>query len=134
VLASQIWAPCASTNETRTNTPGWVRMANSSQEWMRPAGWRVVSTLWVMDGPAQAGVYWPFATVLIKGSQMAFLIRGTETYDDWLTGASLLRVAHGACLHVLTQPAVLLVALRSTAAVCYSAKLWAPRGWGATSY
>jgi hypothetical protein len=61
-------------------------MGNSSLEWMRPAVWRVVSTLWVMDGPAQAGVYWPFATVLIKGNQMAFLIRGTETYDDWLTG------------------------------------------------
>jgi hypothetical protein len=82
----QLWAPCAATNSTRTITPGWVRMSNSFLEWLRPAGWRVVSTLWVKDGPAQAGVYWPFATVLLKGSQMAFLIRGTETYADWLTG------------------------------------------------
>jgi hypothetical protein len=61
-------------------------MRNSAQDWLRPAGWTVLSMLWVMDGPAQAGVYWPFALVLLKGNQMAFLIRGTETYDDWLTG------------------------------------------------
>jgi hypothetical protein len=82
----QLWAPCAASNSSRTRTSGYVRMRNSSQEWLRPAGWTVLSTLWVMDGPAQAGVYWPFATVLLKGNLMAFLIRGTETYADWLTG------------------------------------------------
>lgn len=61
-------------------------MGNSSLEWLRPAGWQVVSTLWVLDGPAQAGAYWPFATVLVKktrfGSQMAIFVRGTATHKD----------------------------------------------------
>lgn len=85
----QLWAPCAATNASKTQTSGWVRMGNSSLEWLRPVGWRVLSTLWVKDGPAQAGVTWPFATVLLKGKQLVILIRGTETYADWLTGGWL---------------------------------------------
>ncbi|WIA42326.1 hypothetical protein OEZ86_008339 [Tetradesmus obliquus] len=81
----ELWAPCAATNASKTQTSGWVRMGNSSLEWLRPVGWRVLSTLWVKDGPAQAGVTWPFATVLLKGKQLVILIRGTETYADWLT-------------------------------------------------
>eukprot|EP00882_Tetradesmus_deserticola_P012343 GHRQ01013082.1.p1 GENE.GHRQ01013082.1~~GHRQ01013082.1.p1 ORF type:complete len:319 (+),score=51.77 GHRQ01013082.1:1236-2192(+) len=102
----EIWAPCAATNQSRTVTPGYVRMSNPALEWLRPVGWTVVSTQWVMDGPAQSGVYWPFATVLVnKGkhfkdsqlvkqgkhstdSQLVIFIRGTETYLDWLTDFS----------------------------------------------
>jgi hypothetical protein len=92
-------------------------MGNSSQEWLWPVGWRVVSTLWVMDGPAQAGVYWPFATVLIKGNQMAFLIRGTETYDDWLTGKSCCKGRSSSCVYTDMSPydnAVLHLQAKST--------------------
>eukprot|EP00882_Tetradesmus_deserticola_P011368 GHRQ01012027.1.p1 GENE.GHRQ01012027.1~~GHRQ01012027.1.p1 ORF type:complete len:319 (+),score=25.21 GHRQ01012027.1:1236-2192(+) len=110
----EIWAPCAATNQSRTVTPGYVRMSNPALEWLRPVGWTVVSTQWVMDGPAQSGVYWPFATVLVnKGkhfkdsqlvkqgkhstdSQLVIFIRGTETYLDWLTGEPTRVCAWGA--------------------------------------
>lgn len=66
-------------------------MANRSLDWLRPAKWIVLSTLWLRDGPQQAGVYWPFATILTKGTQLAIFIRGTETYQDWLTGKGRVR-------------------------------------------
>jgi hypothetical protein len=62
-------------------------MANKAQEWLRPAGWQVESTLWVPTGPAPFyTTNSPIATILTKGKQMTILIRGTQTIADMLTG------------------------------------------------
>jgi hypothetical protein len=77
LLALQLWAPCATTNKSVKATKGYVKMDDKSQEWLRPAGWHVESTLWVPTEPAP---YFttnsPIATILTKGKQMAILIRG----------------------------------------------------------
>jgi hypothetical protein len=57
---------------------------------MRPAGWRVVSTLWLQSSNSKnvsAGQFSsPFAAVLTKDAMMVVLVRGTKTLTDWLAG------------------------------------------------
>lgn len=74
------WAGCAATNtpqKVTTGTPGG---------WLVPDGWTVHSTLWQAGGNDKSGVYWPFATVIYKGRNVAILIRGTQTEQDAKTG------------------------------------------------
>jgi hypothetical protein len=33
--------------------------------------------------------YWPFATVISKGGEVAILIRGSQTEQDWKSGGWL---------------------------------------------
>jgi hypothetical protein len=65
-------------------------MANASEAWMRPPGWRVVSTLWLQSSnsrDASTGQFSsPFAAVLTKDAIMVVLVRGSKTLTDWLAG------------------------------------------------
>lgn len=74
------WAGCAATNTPQTVTPG------TPGGWLVPAGWTVHSTLWQAGGNEKSGLYWPFATVIYKGRDVAILIRGSQTEQDWRTG------------------------------------------------
>lgn len=58
---------------------------------MRPAGWTVLSTLWVPTS-LYSNTSSPIATILTnsKTKQMTILIRGTQTLADLLTGEAAL--------------------------------------------
>lgn len=74
------WASCAATSTAQTFTPGTPKIG---KDWLVPAGWTVHSTLWQPNG---GGQYWPFATIIYKGSEVAILVRGSQTEQDWKAG------------------------------------------------
>jgi hypothetical protein len=74
------WAGCAATSTEQTVTPGTPKIGN---DWLVPVGWTVHSTLWQPNG---GGMFWPFATVISKGGEVAIFIRGSQTEQDWKTG------------------------------------------------
>uniref|UniRef100_A0A383WB42 Fungal lipase-type domain-containing protein n=1 Tax=Tetradesmus obliquus TaxID=3088 RepID=A0A383WB42_TETOB len=82
----QLWAPCATSKASTTSTKGYVKNNNKALEWMRPASWTVLSTLWVPTS-LYSNTSSPIATILTnsKTKQMTILIRGTQTLADLLT-------------------------------------------------
>ena len=73
------WAGCAATNTPQDVTPG------TPGGWLVPAGWTAHSTMWQVGGTEKSGRYWPFATIIHKGGEVAILIRGSQTEQDWKT-------------------------------------------------
>jgi hypothetical protein len=63
-------------------------MSSKAQEWLRPAGWAVYSTLWAPSNPEGFGPVFntPMATVLTKGKAMTIFIRGTQSIIDMWIG------------------------------------------------
>lgn len=97
----QLWAPCASDKAGTLSTKGFVKASDKLNlgraEWLRPAGWTVLSTLWAPVAPKKlidtlpvpaSKTTSPIATILTKGSHLTVLIRGTQTVADMLTGES----------------------------------------------
>jgi hypothetical protein len=84
------WSTCVAANTSQTVTRGYISMANASEAWMRPPGWRVVSTLWLQSSNSKdtsTGQFSsPFAAVLTKEAMMVVLVRGSKTLTDWLAG------------------------------------------------
>lgn len=75
VLNFERWSGCAATNTPQTVTPGTPKTGDPQKDWMVPQGWTVHSTIWLPDGSAELGLYWPFATVIYKGRNLVVLIR-----------------------------------------------------------
>lgn len=78
LLNFNMWAGCAATGSARSVTPGTHK--TGGKDWKVPPGWSVHSTLWQPNG---GGQYWPFATVISKGSEVVLLVRGSQTEYDW---------------------------------------------------
>lgn len=93
------WSSCVSKNgsgsrSTRTSvTRGYPKSSNASEAWLKPAGWKSVSTLWLQSSNSKAAdAAWfdtPFAAVLVKDSILTVLVRGSKTLTDWLAGERL---------------------------------------------
>lgn len=77
LLNFNLWAGCAASGSAQSVTPGTPK---TGKDWVVPAGWSVHSTLWQPNG---GGMYWPFATIVSKGSEVVLLVRGSQTEYDW---------------------------------------------------
>lgn len=85
------WCSCATTNTTQTVTKGLLQMPSPSQQWLKPAGWQVVSTLWLKGGgEVEKGTaeYSPFAVIIKQDtvSMMSVLLRGSHSLAEWMAG------------------------------------------------
>lgn len=78
LLNFNLWASCAATGSAQSVTPGTPK--TPGKDWVVPAGWSVHSTLWQPNG---GGMYWPFATIASRGSEVVLLVRGSQTEYDW---------------------------------------------------
>lgn len=75
VLNFERWSGCAATNTPQTVTAGTPVTGDPTRDWLVPQGWTVHSTIWLPDGSAELGMYWPFATVIYKADSLVVLIR-----------------------------------------------------------
>lgn len=62
---------------------------NPKQDLLLSKGWTVHSTHWQPDGTGSQhnGRFWPFAAVLYKGGDVIVVVRGSQTQQDWKSGA-----------------------------------------------
>jgi hypothetical protein len=83
-----IASSCSASTTAHTVSKGVLQVEGAARQWEYAQGWTVHSHIWSNANvdTSEEGLYLPLAAVMQKGSTVAVLIRGTETFTDWEAG------------------------------------------------